>query len=311
MPEIQEEKKTGARLRSMTGYADAVAEQDGMTLAVSLRSVNHKFLDLHVYLPEPLQPLERKIRREIQERNPRGRLELKVVLERAGAVSLNVDEGVLERYIELFRRLGAQYGMSAATDVSTLCRLPGVVNLTGAAAGGRTLAAQLEAPLFRSLRETLDRWDEMRAAEARFLFEDMEKRVQHIVNSVTRLDRLREDLVPAAQKRVQERLQALLGSAGLDATRLAQEAALLADRADTSEEILRLQSHVARFAVLLDQEADAGRKVDFLLQEMHRELNTFLSKTAALGKCGLPLTEIALEVKAEVEKLREQAQNLQ
>ena len=104
MPEIQEEKKTGARLRSMTGYADAVAEQDGMTLAVSLRSVNHKFLDLHVYLPEPLQPLERKIRREIQERNPRGRLELKVVLERAGAVSLNVDESLSMRHPHALRK---------------------------------------------------------------------------------------------------------------------------------------------------------------------------------------------------------------
>ena len=122
----------------MTGYAETIAEHDGMVLTVSLRSVNHRFLDLHVHLPDALQSLEPKIRREIQERNPRGRLDLKVTAEGAVLSRLNVDEALLGRYIELFRRLGAQYGVPSETDLATLARLPGVLSLAGSEDGRRS-----------------------------------------------------------------------------------------------------------------------------------------------------------------------------
>ena len=311
MSETLAKHKPGDRARSMTGYAETVTEQDGMVLTVSLRSVNHRFLDLHVYLPEPLQPLEPKVRRGIQEKNPRGRLDLKVTLDRATPANVSVDEAMLGRYIELFRRLGAQYGLSAETDMATICRLPGVINLTGLEAAGGELLARLEAPVLAAVEQTFRRWDEMRAAEARFLLDDMGKRVGRIQESAERLEGLQAEIVLLAQKRLQERLQTLLGQAGLDPARLAQEAALLAERADASEEILRLKAHAVRLAIVLDQEADVGRKLDFLLQEMHREANTLLAKTAGLGEGSLPLTDSALEIKGEVEKLREQAQNLQ
>lgn len=303
--------KPGGRARSMTGYAETIAEHDGMVLMVSLRSVNHRFLDLHVYLPDALQSLEPKVRREIQERNPRGRLDLKVTMEGAALTRLSVDEALLGHYLEVFRRLGAQYGLSAETDLATLARFPGVLNLAGSEAGGGERTAALEALLLDTLRETLNRWDAMRAGEARYLLDDMEKRVGRIQELAGRLEGFQAEMVLLAQKRLQERLEALLGQAGLDPARLAQEAALLADRADASEEILRLKAHAARFAASLAQEADLGRKLDFLSQEMHREVNTFLAKTAGLGEASLPLTDTALEIKGEVEKLREQVQNLQ
>jgi len=311
MPETQSKEKPRSRIRSMTGYAEAVAEHGGTVLKVSLRSVNHRFLDLHVHLPEALQSLEGKVRREVQEKNPRGRLDLKIIIEGESSSAPQVDEALLGQYVELFQRLGRQYGLAERTDVGTLLRLPGVLNVTGARAGGQDPAARLEAQVLDTLRQTLRRWDEMRADEARFLAEDMEKRLGKIGEAAETLEGRHAEVVQLAQKRVQDRLRTLAGQAGLDPARLAQEAAVLAERADSNEEILRLRAHTMRFAQTLELEADAGRKLDFLLQEMHRELNTFMAKTAGLGEGSLSLTDTAIEIKGEVEKLREQVQNLQ
>ena len=300
-----------SRIRSMTGYAEIVAEHDGTLLKVSLRSVNHRFLDLHVHLPEGLLSLEGKVRREVQEKNPRGRLDLKIVIEGEASAAPQVDEALLGQYVELFRRLSGKFGLSAATDLATLFRLPGVLNTTGAPSASEDPAARLEEQVLDALRQTLERWDEMRAGEAGFLVEDMEKRLRKIGEAAENLEARHAEVVLLTQKRLQDRLQALLGQAGLDPARLAQEAAVLAERADSNEEILRLRAHTARFAQTLEQEADVGRKLDFLLQEMQRELNTFMAKTAGLGEGSLSLTDTAIEIKGEVEKLREQVQNLQ
>ncbi len=295
----------------MTGYAEAVLEQDGITLAVSVRSVNHRFLDLRVHLPEVLLSWEGKIRREVQGRAARGHLELRVTLDRAAATGLTVDEALVGRYLDLFRRLGKQYSIPAEMDVAALCRLPGVMNLAGGEPDRQEFRGRLEAPFLQTIREVLDRWDEMRAAEAQFLLEDIQERVSRIRDSLARMESLQEEIIPLAQKRLAERLQAIVGQAGMEAGRLAQEAAVLAERADTSEELLRLKSHLTQFAALLEGEPDAGRKLDFLLQEIQRELNTFLSKSAGLGGGGLPLTDVGLGIRAEIEKLREQVQNIQ
>ena len=295
----------------MTGYAETVAEHDGTVLKVSLRSVNHRFLDLHVHLPETLQSLEARVRREVQEKNPRGRLDLKIIIEGEAQGTPRVDEALLGQYVEMFQRLGRQYGLEEETDLATLLRLPGVLNVTAARAAGEDPVTRLEAQVLDALRETVKRWDEMRAAEARFLVEDMEKRLGKIGEAAETLEARHEEVVLLAQKRLQDRLQALAGQTGIDPARLAQEAAVLAERADSNEEILRLRAHTLRFAQTLEQEADVGRKLDFLLQEMHRELNTFLAKTAGLGEGSLSLTDTAIEIKGEVEKLREQVQNLQ
>ena len=311
MPESEKARtKSRIRSRSMTGYAETRLEHEGTILKVSLRSVNHRFLDLHVYLPDGLQALEAKIRREIQEKNPRGRLDLKVILEGEAQGAPQVNEALIGQYVELFRRLGRQYALEEEPDLATLFRLPGVLG-TSSAASGEDRATRLEALVLDALRQTVERWDEMRAAEAGFLIEDMSMRLKKIAEAAESLEGRHEEVVLLVQKRLQERLQALLGETSLDPARLAQEAAVLAERADTNEEVLRLKAHTARFAQTLEQEADVGRKLDFLLQEMHRELNTFMAKTAGLGESSLSLTDTTIEVKGEVEKLREQVQNLQ
>ena len=295
----------------MTGYAEGVLARDGITLAVSVRSVNHRFLDLRVHLPDVLLSWEGKIRREIQGRAARGHLEVRVTLERAAATSLTVDEALAGRYIELFERLGKQYAIPSETDAAALCRLPGVINLTSGEPDRQEFLGQLEAPFFQTLREVLDRWDETRSTEAQFLLDDLRGRLSRIQGCLARMESLQEEVIPLAQERLQERLQALVGQVGMEPSRLAQEAAILAERVDTSEELLRLKAHLAQFGRFLEGEPDAGRKLDFLLQEIQRELNTFMSKIAGLGERGLPLTAVGLELRAEVEKLREQVQNLQ
>ncbi|MBI4460763.1 MAG: YicC family protein [Acidobacteria bacterium] len=305
-PEIQ----AGTRLRSMTGYAETTAELEGITLTVSLRSVNHRFLDLRLHLPDQLLVLESKIRKQIQAGNPRGHLDVRVNLDWKTGTSAVVDEGLILRYLQLFQKLETEYGLSPAADAATLCRLPGVVTLAGGSAG-REIPPQLEDAFWKALEETLERWDSMRAEEAQFLVEDMQERATGILRVLSQVVQWQAEMLPLTQKKLQERVQVLLEQPGLDANRLAQEAALLAERTDSSEEVLRLQSHLTQLRGLLEGESDAGRKLDFLLQEILRELNTLLAKTASLGEGSLPITQAGLEMKAEVEKLREQVQNLQ
>jgi len=298
------------RLRSMTGYALATAQHDGFTLSVTLRSVNHRYLDLRVHVPESLLPLERKARAIVQGRNPRGHVELKVALESPSGGDMTVDEALLARYMETFRRLGAQYGLPAPTDMAALSQLPGVV-VRKDAAPGLEITSELEGTLLEAVTRAVEGWDAMRGEEAALLVADMRARIGGLGQTVERLEQWQRESLRDAQQRLAERLQALAGQSGFDQARLAQEALMLADRTDPTEEMLRLKAHVSQFAALLDGDADAGRKLDFLLQEMQREANTLLAKVAGLGETSLSMTQTGVEMKAEIEKLREQVQNLQ
>src|SRR3989338_10688012 len=153
MSSLPAEIRIGNGLRSMTGYATAAVPQDGFAVTVSLRSVNHRFLDLHVQLPELLLPLEPKVRKEIQDRNPRGHLVLKVTFEQEAAENLSVNEELVRRYLEVFRRLGTQYGLAAELDVATLSQLPGVIGTTSPASAAG-ISPGLEAALWKALQET-------------------------------------------------------------------------------------------------------------------------------------------------------------
>jgi uncharacterized protein (TIGR00255 family) len=173
------------------------------------------------------------------------------------------------------------------------------------------LSPELSEAFRAALAETLARWDTMRAEEAALLAQDMVARAEGLGNATGRVEQWLDGSLKDAQGRLAERLQSLAVPSGLEPERLAQEALLLAERADSTEEIQRMKAHVQRFVSLLQEESDAGRKLDFLLQEMQRETNTLLAKVAVLGASSLPVTELGLQMKAEIEKLREQVQNLQ
>ena len=296
-------------LKSMTGYAQARAVEDGWTLRVSVRSVNHRFLDLHLRVPDGFEPVEPAIRQIIRERIRRGHLDVAVHYELEGPAAVGVNQEVAAAYVEAASALRAKFGLSSEPDIAAILRLPGVIG--PAAASLEDELAKLESAVSRCLVEALDKLDRMREREADHLREEMVPRLQRIASLANRAETLAERARPTFAKRLETRVRELLDELQLDPARLAQEAALAAERSDVSEELARLRSHVQQFESLLAGGADVGKKLDFLLQEMQRETNTLLSKTPGNDAEGLEITQGGLEIKSEIEKLREQVQNIE
>ncbi len=299
--------------KSMTGYAEARVDQDGCSLRVSLRSVNHRFLDLHLRLPEGFEAFEPRIRRILRDRVPRGHIDVTLHYEATGAAAVQVNRELAEAYLNAAEELRQKFGMKTEPDLIAILRLPGVIAGPGGLGGTLKEDEQerLAAQVAECLEKALTRLDEMRRSEGRLLAEEMGRRLGRIAGHAARIETLAERSRPAYARRLEARLKELLGTAALDPARLAQEAALLAERGDISEELARMRSHVGQFQRLLGGAGELGKKLDFLLQEMQREANTMLSKTPGIEAEGLAITDLALEVKSEIEKLREQVQNVE
>lgn len=299
-------------IKSMTGYAQARAEHDGWLLRVSVCSVNHRFLDLRVRMPEGFDMFEPALRQQVRERVRRGHLDLTVHVEALQAAAVQIHRDVAAAYLRAAEELREQFGLGREPDLIALLRLPGVV------AAGATSAAQDEESLGRLGRQLTDcvgqaltRLEEMRESEGHSLAVEMRSLLANIMEKTSQLEPLVQASLPAYSQRLKTKIEELLGAGALDPSRLAQEAALLAERADVSEELARLRSHTSQFATLLDAAGELGKKLDFLLQEMQREANTLLSKTPGLGEEGLAIADFGLQIKAEIEKLREQVQNVE
>jgi uncharacterized protein (TIGR00255 family) len=293
----------------MTGYAQSQAVENGWSLRVSIRSVNHRFLDLHLRMPDGFEPIEPRIRQIVRERIRRGHLDVTVYYELAGPKAVGVNREVAAAYLEAVRSLGKQFKIQTEPDLAAILRLPGVIGAAASSIGEDV--ERLEAVVTRCLTESLDKLDRMREQEASHLRQEMLTRLANITALSGDVEVLAARAVPAFAKRLEARLTELLGEAQLEPARLAQEAAVAAERSDVSEEIARLRSHVHQFEALLSDASDVGKKLDFLLQEMQRESNTLLSKTPSNENEGLEITRLALEIKSEIEKLREQVQNIE
>jgi uncharacterized protein (TIGR00255 family) len=300
-------------LKSMTGYAQARLEREGWLLRVSVRSVNHRFLDLRVRVPEGFEAFEPPIRQLVRDRLRRGHVEVTLHLEAVQGPAARVNREVAAAYLSAVDELRRDFTVASETDLLALLRLPGVV--TAAGAFSSTLAEEDLERLSEYVKEcvqaALERLDEMRLAEGRSLYEEMHRLVAGIDALSSEVVQLAERSRPVYAQRLKSRIEELLGGAPLDPARIAQEAALLAERADVSEELARLRSHVQQFDRLMAAADEPGKKLDFLLQEMQREANTLLSKTPGLGEDGLAITDRGLQIKAEIEKLREQVQNVE
>jgi uncharacterized protein (TIGR00255 family) len=225
-------------------------------------------------------------------------------------VQFNKD--LAQAYLRAAETLRQEAGPTADVDVVSLLRLPGVIaGLAGAVPESEEEQERLGQALEACVREALTKLDEMRRAEGKHLVEELRERLAQITGHVEQVRGLAATLRPAFARRLETRLKELLGGTSIDPARLAQEAALLAERSDISEELDRLRSHLQQFRNLLDGAGELGKKLDFLLQEMHREANTMLSKTPGVENEALAITGLALEIKAEIEKLREQVQNIE
>jgi uncharacterized protein (TIGR00255 family) len=296
-------------LKSMTGYAQTRIIENGWSLRISVRSVNHRFLDLHLRVPEGFEPVEPRIRQIVRERVRRGHLDVTLHYELAGPAAVGVNREVAAAYLQAVNQLRADYKIESEPDLASILRLPGVIGAPAASLEDKL--TELEAAVAKCLTESLDKLDRMRADEANHLREEMSGRLRNITDLAAKSEVIAERAHPAFARRLETRLKELLGEAQIDPARLAQEAAIAAERSDVSEEITRLRSHVKQFESLLASAGDIGKKLDFLLQEMQREANTLLSKTPGNEAEGLEITRLALEIKSEIEKLREQVQNIE
>jgi uncharacterized protein (TIGR00255 family) len=296
----------------MTGYATARGEHDGWLIRVSVKSVNHRFLDVKLRIPETLEPYEHRLRQMVRERLHRGHIDVHVNVEPGQAAPVHVNRELLQSYLRAADELRQQTGAKAELDLVSLLRLPGVIaGLAPALPDSEEDQEEFGKTLEKYLLEALSKMDEMRRVEGRHLTEELRTRLARIGVQVEQVRGLVVALRPAFARRLEARLKEILNGANVDPSRVAQEAALLAERSDISEELDRLRSHLQQFVKLLDSAGELGKKLDFLLQEMHREANTMLSKTPGVETDALAITGIALEIKAEIEKLREQVQNIE
>jgi uncharacterized protein (TIGR00255 family) len=296
----------------MTGYAQARLERGGWLLRVNVRSVNHRFLDLRVRVPEGFESLEPQVRQLVRDRVRRGHVEVSLHVEALEGAAAHVNHEVAGAYLRAVEELRREYGLGPESDVLALLRLPGVVNAAGASVGvSEEDLERLGEQVKECVEAALGRLEEMRLTEGRSLCEEMRRLVVGIGELTSQVGDLAERSRPVYAQRLKSRLEELLNGGPLDPARLAQEAALLAERADVSEELTRLRSHVEQFQGLIAEADEPGKKLDFLLQEMQREANTLLSKTPGLGEDGLAITDRGLHLKAQIEKLREQVQNVE
>jgi uncharacterized protein (TIGR00255 family) len=293
--------------RSMTGYARIRKLVDDREVVVSVKSVNHRGLDVHFRMASELDAFENAMRNAVKRRIARGHIQIQVrVTGSNGAAPSNVNRGVIEAYITAFRRMAAVHGLSGDPDLNAALRVPGVFE-----AAEEEPDPELEAVLVSALDEALGMLNQFREREGAEISAEMQARNTTVLRCAREMAEIRSRAVPEFQARLTERLEDLLKTAAIDPQRLAQEVAFLVDRTDISEELTRLKVHAVQLNDLLEGGGEVGKKLDFLLQEMHRETNTILSKSTGVGEPGLEISELALTVKAEIEKIREQGLNLE
>ncbi len=294
----------------MTGYSSVRSEEANFSLSVSLKSTNHRFLDLQMRIPSTLDPLEPLLRRLVKDHIARGHVDMTVTLEWAAPGELHLDRRLLMAYASACRQLRNEFGMVADPDPVALLRIPGMVSGNNLEIGPQELE-RLQQVMERVANETLVRLNEMRAREGEALGRDLRDRLEKLERLGESVGRLAQSMPSVFQRRLEKRVGDMLGKVELDASRLAQEVVFLASRADIAEEVTRFHSHVEQAKRLLQESSEVGKKLDFLLQEMNREANTLLSKTTDVPEVGLQIARLAIEMKTEIEKLREQAQNIE
>ena len=293
-------------MKSMTGFGRGAAQGEGFSAAVDLKTVNNRFLDIHLRTSTDLTAAEAVVRKRIGERLSRGRVDVNISVERTSEVSYELNRPLIAGFIQVMREMQSEYGLAGEPDVNVLARLPGAMQVSRSGVSDEMLRGVEQA-----LSQALDELEAMRVREGAALAVEMSSRLDEIERHLPTIEALSGEQVDAYRARVNRRISELLARDGLeivqlDQGRLAQEVAYLADRSDISEEVARLRSHVAQFRAALAEEGDTGKRLDFLLQEFNREANTVLSKSTDLA-----IKDAALGIKAAVEKLREQVQNVE
>lgn len=292
-------------MKSMTGYGKGMVAGDDFSVSVDLKTVNNRFLDIHLRVGSELAAVEPSIKKRITSRLSRGRVDVTVSMERAAQIAYEINRPLIAGYVSALKQLQQDFDIAGELDINVLARIPGAIQPARNGIDDRMITA-----LDQALDQALNELEKMREQEGEALKKELRDRVRKIETLVPIIESSAAGLADAYRLRLQKRIGELLNRGGqlveVDPARLAQEVAYLADRSDVSEEMVRLRSHLSQFQEALDAPGEAGKMLDFLLQELNREANTTLSKSTDLA-----IKEAGLAIKAEVEKLREQVQNVE
>jgi uncharacterized protein (TIGR00255 family) len=296
---------------SMTGYASLRGSvRDGIAFTLTMKSVNHRFLDLHLRLPSSCDGLEIQMRRMLKESLRRGHIEVTLQLERRTSSEIQLNAGLLEAYVQAFRKAAEISGVEAEPDLNAMLRIPGVMSAESSV--GAAEVEELDTAVLSQIAALVGKLNEVRTDEGAALAQELRASMLRLQAFAEEMADLRNGVREAQFERLRSRLVELTQGVPVAEERLLAEAAVLAEKSDVEEEIVRLRTHVERFVAMLDEGGELGKRLDFLLQELNREANTMLSKTSgAAGSNSLRITELGLEMKAEIEKAREQVQNLE
>ena len=292
-------------MKSMTGFGRGSNAAENYSVSVDLKTVNNRFLDIHLRAGSELALLEGAIKRRISNRLSRGRVDVTITFERTGEIAYEINRPLIAGFVNAMKLLQQEFNLQGDPDINVIARLPGAMQ---PAKDG--LDATMATGIDAAVDEALDELEQMREREGEALKTEMLMRVDRIAQQVPVIETAAERLTDVYRTRLQKRVGELLTRDGqtaeVDSARLAQEVAYLADRSDISEEIVRLRSHLVQFGETVISSGETGKRLDFLLQELNREANTVLSKATELV-----IKEAGLVIKAEVEKLREQVQNVE
>ena len=291
-------------MKSMTGFGRAAVERDGRTCTVEIRTVNHRYCEIALRLPHAIQGLEPGVRRLLQERFPRGSISVTILLDGReddlGTLVLN--PAVARRYVDLLRELKRAHGLAGEVDVNTVAQLPDLFGYDR----GETEETQLWPAIAETLELAAARVDQNRIEEGRHIEREFRTRIQRMAEMVGQLEGRGPERAKELKGRFRARLGDLVTDSGVDPARLAQELAILADRIDYTEECVRLRAHTQQYLEIMAAEGPLGRRLNFIVQEMGREANTIGSKANDPFVSG-----VVVEIKEEIEKLREQVQNIE
>ena len=292
-------------MKSMTGFGRGASTGENYSASVDLKTVNNRFLDVHLRTGPELSLLESMIKRRISNRLSRGRVDVNITFERTGEIAYELNRPLISGFVRAMKTMREEFQLLGDPDINVIARLPGAMQPVKDSLGPEMIAG-----IETAIDEALTELEEMRLREGESLRDEMLMRVEQIEATIPVIENSARGLADSYRNRLSKRVSELLNRDGqnieLDQGRLAQEVAYLADRSDISEEIVRLRSHLAQFRETVVTDGETGKRLDFLLQELNREANTVLSKSN-----DLQIKDAGLVIKAEIEKLREQVQNVE
>lgn len=292
-------------MNSMTGFGRGSVNGDGFEVSVEMKTVNNRFLDVVLKLGSELQTLEAPMKKLISNRLSRGRVDVSIQYDRTQDISYELNRPIISGYLNALNELKSEFEIGGDPDINVIARLPNIFSVKKDEAGTDFMLAVEDA-----VSAALDDLETMRASEGEMLKTELSERLSNIEKLTEVIEKEAGNITDEYRQRLTKRITELLAKTesqiDLDQGRLAQEVAYLADRSDISEEIARLRTHIEHFRSIMEEEKEVGKRLDFLTQELNREANTITSKTN-----NMIVKENALQVKSEIEKIREQVQNVE